>query len=82
MIQGTAASISKLAGIILRKKLKGTNAKIVLLIHDEYVVECDEKEQTQVKFLVEESMRLAASTFCKSIPIPADACVTAVWNKD
>lgn len=81
-IQGTAASISKLAGIILRRKLKSSNAKIVLLIHDEYVVECDEKEQTHVKFLVEESMRLAASTFCKSIPIPADACVTGVWDKD
>jgi DNA polymerase-1 len=81
-IQGFAATMSKLAGVILRNKIKGSSAKILLLIHDEYVVECSKLEQEQIRLLVEESMRIAAKTLCKLVDIPADACITSVWNKD
>lgn len=81
IIQGEAASISKLAGILLRRNLKELDAKIVLLIHDEWVVECSIKDQEKVKEVVETSMREAADKFCKYVGIPADAITSTTWNK-
>lgn len=80
-IQGTAASMMKLAAIYLRAKLKGTSGQIVLLIHDEVVVECDKKDAETIKVYVEEAMNQAAKLFCPSVPPPADAIISQCWNK-
>lgn len=80
-IQGASATMSKLAGIYLKRRLKGTSAKILLLIHDEWVVECDQKEAQKVKGIVEQCMLRAAIVVCSSIQIPADAIITPCWNK-
>ena len=80
MIQGTAASMMKMAAILLRKSLK-SSAKIILLVHDEVIVECDEKDSEDIKRQVEDCMRMAASFFCKSVPPPADAIIADCWYK-
>lgn len=80
-IQGTSASISKLAGILLRRKLKGTSARVLLLIHDEWVVECDEADSASVATVVEQCMKEAAEALCESITIPAEAVISNCWNK-
>lgn len=71
----------KLAAIYLRIQLKGTSGQIVLLVHDEVVVECDEKDAEAIKLLVEDAMSMAASYFCNFVPPPADAIISSCWNK-
>jgi DNA polymerase I-like protein with 3'-5' exonuclease and polymerase domains len=71
----------KMAAILLRDSLRNTSGKIVLLVHDEVLVECDKKDQNIVKQKVEESMSKAASFFCKQIQPPADAIINDCWYK-
>ena len=62
-IQGTAADIMKIAMIAVFRKLKEKNlkSKLILQIHDELVVETAEDEMEEVKAIVTESMKNAAS---------------------
>lgn len=62
-IQGTAADIMKIAMIAVFKKLKEKNlkSKLILQIHDELVVETAKDEAEEVKQVVIECMKNAAS---------------------
>lgn len=83
-IQGTSASIAKLAGIYMRQEFQrlSIDAKILLLIHDEWVVECYIQDSLRVKEVVEDCAKRAAAFFCRSIQIPAEGLITNKWNKD
>lgn len=61
-IQGTAADIMKLATILVYERLLSENlqARIVLQIHDELVVETPESEKEIVLSIMEEEMEKAA----------------------
>ena len=61
-IQGTAADIIKLAMINVQNRLKTDfpSAKLILQVHDELIVECDEKDASGVCRLLEEEMQNAA----------------------
>lgn len=85
MIQGTAASMMKLAGnyvldYILDNDLFGV-VKICSFIHDELVVECPEDMVDTIGTLVKESMENAANVFCKSMTIAANPVITKYWKK-
>lgn len=81
-IQGTSANISKLAGILLRRKATETGLfKIVLLIHDEWVLECKPEDAQQVSKILEDCMLAAAGEFCRAIPIPAESKINKHWLK-
>lgn len=71
----------KMAAILLRNYLKNTSGKIILLVHDEVVVECSKKDVEQVKTLVEAAMNTAARYFCEKVPPPADAIIADCWYK-
>ena len=60
-IQGTAADIMKIAmiGVYRELKKRNMNAKIVLQIHDELLIETDENEKEEVKQIVRECMENA-----------------------
>ncbi len=62
-IQGTAADIMKIAMIAVFRKLKEKNlkSKLILQIHDELVVETAQDEIEEVKQIVIECMKNAAS---------------------
>lgn len=61
-IQGTAADIMKIATVNVQRALlkEQSSAKIVLQIHDELLIECDEKDASHIETLVSETMRAAA----------------------
>ena len=61
-VQGTAADIIKIAMIRVNKRLKEetANSRLVLQIHDELLVETDERETAQVQKILEEEMTGAA----------------------
>ena len=77
-IQGTAADIIKLAMINVHKRLKAESleARLILQVHDELIVECPEAEADKVKALVIEEMERVVSY---SVPLTADAGVGKSW---
>ncbi|MPM22624.1 DNA polymerase I [bioreactor metagenome] len=71
-IQGTAADIMKLAMIAVWKRLKSElpQAKLVLQVHDELIVECPEADAQRAATLLAEEMEGVARL---SVPLTADA---------
>lgn len=77
-IQGSAADIIKLAMIKVYERLKEekVNAKLILQIHDELIIECDEKEKDIVKNILKESME---NVYKLDLPLKVDACEGRNW---
>ncbi len=77
-IQGTAADIMKLAMLRVRDRLKreGLDAKIVMQVHDELIVEAHEDIKERVKALVREEME---SAYELSIPLTVDVTSGKNW---
>ena len=77
-IQGTAADIIKLAMLRVDKALAeaGLEARLVLQVHDELIVECPEAEAETVKTLVTREMEAAAKL---AVPLTAEAKVGKSW---
>ena len=77
-IQGTAADIIKLAMVNVYSRLKneGLEAKLILQVHDELIVECPESEEEKVKKLLDEEMENAVHL---SVPLTAEAKSGHTW---
>jgi DNA polymerase-1 len=77
-IQGTAADIMKIAMIRVDRALKkqGLQSKIVLQVHDELLIETRLEELDQVKKLLVEEMKSAASL---AVPLEVDANIGESW---
>lgn len=77
-IQGTAADIIKLAMIRVFDRLKADipTAKLILQVHDELIVECDEKDSERVCRLLETEMENAAQL---AVRLTADAHSGKNW---
>ena len=77
-IQGTAADIIKLAMIRVFDRLKTDvpNARLILQVHDELIVECDEKDSEKVCSLLETEMENAADL---AVRLTADAHSGKTW---
>lgn len=78
-IQGDAANVSKYAGVLLRRK--ADKFKLIMLIHDEWMLECKEEDAQEVSKILEECMLEASKKFCSIIDIPAQSHVTTIWTK-
>jgi len=77
-IQGTAADIIKLAMIAVERALReaGLQARLILQVHDELIVECPAEEAIAVSQLVMEQMRSVAQL---SVPLVAEAKFAKSW---
>ena len=77
-IQGTAADIIKIAMIRVDNRLKqeGLQARLILQVHDELIVEAPHSESAQVAALLQEEMENAVQL---SVPLTADAAVGRTW---
>ena len=77
-IQGTAADIIKLAMIRVDAALReaGLEAKLVLQVHDELIVECPEGEAGQVEALLTREME---GVMKLAVPLIADAHTGRSW---
>ena len=76
-VQGTAADVMKLAMVAVHKRLKAEKlqARLVLQVHDELIVECPDSEAETVAKLLEEEMEHVVSL---SVPLTAEAH----WGKN
>lgn len=82
-IQGGAADVTKLAMVYLNGALaeKGLDAQLIMVIHDEFVVECAENQANEVASIVEECMIKGFSDIYTIIPMRVDAHIGDVWAK-
>lgn len=77
-IQGTAADIIKIAMVKVYKRLQKDckEARLILQVHDELIVEAPEKKAEQVAAILREEMESAASL---SVKLTADAGIGKNW---
>ena len=77
-IQGTAADIIKVAMVRVYRRLQGSGlqAKLILQVHDELMVECPREEADIVCRLLVEEMEAAAAL---SVRLEVDAHVGETW---
>lgn len=77
-IQGTAADIMKLAMVNLNKALEETNidAKIILQVHDELILEASQKDKEQAKQMLKQYMENATSL---TVPLEVEVSEATNW---
>ncbi len=77
-IQGTAADIIKLAMVHVHRRLKaeGLQARLILQVHDELIVECPEAEAEQAGRILREEMEHVAEL---AVPLTADVRSGRSW---
>lgn len=77
-IQGTAADIIKIAMIKVSRSLKDEfpTARLILQVHDELIVECDERDAEGVCALLEREMESAADL---AVRLTAEAHFGKTW---
>lgn len=77
-IQGTAADIIKIAMVRTFRRLKaeGLQARLILQVHDELIVEAPEAEATRAAALLEEEMEAAA---VMAVKLQADVHIGQTW---
>jgi len=82
-IQMLAAGIIKDAmyPLFLRLRKDFTNAKIVLQVHDELMIECEEGEAPDVEKVLVEEMKHAGERWLKQVPVEVDSYVSQTWEK-
>lgn len=77
-IQGTAADLIKLAMIRVENTLNSRfpNAKLLLQVHDELIVECPEEDAQEVALLISREMEQVAQL---TVPLTAEAKIGKSW---
>ena len=80
-IQGTSADILKRALRLLNDELRNTSARIVNIIHDEIVVEVDDREAEEVAKTVERAMCAAGEEYLQTVPVKVETQIAAEWSK-
>ncbi len=80
-IQGTSADILKRALRLLHESFTDTTAKLVNIVHDEIVVECDTADADAISARLEGSMTAAAEEFIQKVPVKVDVAVADEWAK-
>ena len=79
-IQGTAADITKIAMVKIEERIKKEklDAKILLQVHDEIIVECNNNIRDIIAKILKEEMEKAATL---QVPIIADIRISEVMDK-
>ena len=80
-IQGTSADILKRALRLLHDDIRDTSGRLVNIVHDEIVVECDTAEAETVSAKLESAMRTAGAEYVKRVPINVDVHIADEWTK-
>ncbi|MGB7207221.1 MAG: DNA polymerase [Pyrinomonadaceae bacterium] len=80
-IQGTSADILKRALCLLHDQMRGTSAKLVNIVHDEIIVECDAADADATAKLLENAMCTAGEEYVKKVPVKVDVHIADEWAK-
>ncbi|MEP7149293.1 MAG: DNA polymerase [Acidobacteriota bacterium] len=80
-IQGTSADILKRALRLLHDALRGTSGRLVNIVHDEVIVECDAADAELIADTLDKSMCRAGEEYVKSVPVKVDVHIADEWAK-
>ena len=80
-IQGSSADILKRALYLLHEKIRGTSAKLVNIVHDEVILECDAAEAEISAKNLEDAMCAAGEEYVKKVPVKVDVHIADEWTK-
>ncbi len=80
-IQGTSADILKRALRMLHDDIRETSARLVNIVHDEIIVECNSNEAEQTAKTLESAMLRAGEQFVSQVPIKVDVHTADEWCK-
>jgi len=79
-IQGTAADIAKIAIVQVHQALQGFDAALVLQVHDEFVIEVDERQVDEVLPLVRTAMEDIRLGSRPVLDVPLEATINVGNN--
>jgi DNA polymerase-1 len=80
-VQGTGADGLKNAlALLWETRQRCPSAQLVLVVHDEIVVECDEQEAVRARKWLVESMQKGMSEFLQRVPVDVEAKVCRDWS--
>ncbi len=77
----SSADIVKRALRLLHDRLRGTEARVVNVVHDEVVVECPAGGAEEYAKAVEEAMCAAGEEYVRKVPIKVESKVSDEWAK-
>ncbi|HJR08919.1 MAG TPA: DNA polymerase [Pyrinomonadaceae bacterium] len=80
-IQGASADILKRALRLLHDKLKETTARVVNIVHDEVVVECEAAQAPEIARVVEQAMCEAGEEYVTRVPVKVETEIADEWVK-
>jgi DNA polymerase-1 len=80
-IQGTSADILKRALRLLHDRLARTSGKLVNIVHDEVIVECDAAEAESAAETLHKAMCDAGEEYVNKVPVNVDVHVADEWTK-
>lgn len=80
-VQGTAADIAKIALGRLPSALKGTQTKIIAMIHDEIIIEAPEASARDAAAILQWTMESAGNEVLKTVPVVAEARIADNWSQ-
>ena len=80
-IQGTSADILKRALHLLHQEIRGTSAKLVNIVHDEIIVEADEREAERIAEKLNKAMCAAGEEYISKVPVKVDVTISDEWTK-
>jgi DNA polymerase-1 len=80
-IQGSNACTIKQAMIYVVERIKNYDARLLLTIHDELIVEVREDQAEEVSAIVSQSMVDGFAEFFKTVKMEADALIGDCWLK-
>ena len=80
-IQGTSADILKRALRLLHDSISGTSARLVNIVHDEIVLECDAAEAESTAEKLKQAMCSAGEEYVKKVPVVVDVSIADEWTK-
>ena len=66
---------------VLHDDLRGTSGRLVNIVHDEIIIECDASDTEEMARLLEGSMETAGREFLKNVPVKVESKISEDWCK-
>lgn len=83
VVQGAAAELFKAWAATVRAGLAGSGARIVLCLHDELLVECDEADAPRMAAVVDDALQATAAWWCagSGVRLVSDTSTVRSWDE-
>jgi DNA polymerase-1 len=81
VVHNSSADIAKLALVYVREEVEDLDARLINSIHDEFVIECAEKQATEVSEKTRAAMVRAGEDILEKVPVQVEIEVSREWRK-